>query len=292
MASYEEAFDEDAVEHKITYLPASEFSARELQNLPLLLNGTARRKKTLDSLFPHLANQIYRCREYPHGVYINEFGEVCPNDPRSGLYQIAEGDVCDEEADEDEDEDDDRELVYEDDEEDEDDSETDSVLAYEDDESDAGGDSDWQQDAYDEEAEYATERQNSPRCRKRKRCTEAYLQELKNTVETQARAAELQQQSRREPLLVSKRLKEIERMTACWSALKRQKPQVLMNLDTALYATPPVCTFMFKKRNSAAKNTVFTEWRCETNQLVCLACDTLCPNMPELHTHVCNTHLA
>ncbi len=70
--------------HGTVWLSAEDFCE---EDLPWLLNSTARRKKTLDSLFPHLRGQIYRCKEFPHGVYINDFGEVCPDHPNSGIYQ-------------------------------------------------------------------------------------------------------------------------------------------------------------------------------------------------------------
>jgi len=55
--------------------------------LPYLFNSSSRRKKDMNSLFPHLSNQIYRCREFPHGIYINEYGELCPQDQRTGIFK-------------------------------------------------------------------------------------------------------------------------------------------------------------------------------------------------------------
>jgi len=99
------------------YLPASEFNIR----LPSLFNASRRRTKTASDLFPHLADRLYRCLEYPHGVFINQYGELCPDDPRSGLYQL------DEDEDEDEDnvpeEDEEEEKEQDDEEEEEDDEE-------------------------------------------------------------------------------------------------------------------------------------------------------------------------
>ena len=49
--------------------------------LPILFNSTARRKKTIDNYTApqHMRNTVYRCREFPNGVYINRYGEVCPD---------------------------------------------------------------------------------------------------------------------------------------------------------------------------------------------------------------------
>lgn len=71
----------------------------EDKSLPYLFGAPAnpnsgrthsRRTKTAESLFPHLKDTLYRCKEYPHGIYINSFGQLCPDDSRSGLYQIDE----------------------------------------------------------------------------------------------------------------------------------------------------------------------------------------------------------
>jgi len=83
--------DEDVIEisdgeegdYETIWLKPKEYNTR----LPDLLNCSSRRKKTMDSLFPHLANRIYRCTEFPQGIYINEHGELCPNDKRSGIYK-------------------------------------------------------------------------------------------------------------------------------------------------------------------------------------------------------------
>jgi hypothetical protein len=56
-------------------------------DLPSLLNSSSRRKKTIHDLFPLLADRVYRCKEYPGGVYINQYGEVCPDNKRSGIYR-------------------------------------------------------------------------------------------------------------------------------------------------------------------------------------------------------------
>jgi hypothetical protein len=79
-------------------------SSDEDDELPLLLGGSSSRRKTIETYVApaHLRDTIYRCREYPRGVYINRYGEVCPNDARSGRYQKRprdedEEDVVDEE---------------------------------------------------------------------------------------------------------------------------------------------------------------------------------------------------
>ncbi len=66
--------------------------------LPVLLGGSSRRPKTIENYVapPHLRDTVYRCREYPRGVYINPYGEICPNDHRSGRFQRREHNDIDE----------------------------------------------------------------------------------------------------------------------------------------------------------------------------------------------------
>lgn len=68
----------------VVWLDADEYHV----DLPQLFNSSRRRKKDISSLYPHLAAQVYRCKEFPAGVYISEEGEVLPDDPRSGLYRL------------------------------------------------------------------------------------------------------------------------------------------------------------------------------------------------------------
>ena len=64
--------------------------SEENECLPVLFNGSSRRPKTIDNYIApdKLRNCVYRCQEFPHGVYINVYGEVCPDDRRSGIYQV------------------------------------------------------------------------------------------------------------------------------------------------------------------------------------------------------------
>jgi len=85
----------------IIWLTPEEF---DIKQLTYLFGGSSKRRKDEHSLFPHLKDRIYRCREFPHGIYINKFGELCPKDSRSGVYQEIEPDMqpdsdCDNESD-------------------------------------------------------------------------------------------------------------------------------------------------------------------------------------------------
>lgn len=57
--------------------------------LPTLLGGSSRRPRTLETYRApvEMRNSVYRCKEFPAGVYINNYGELCPSDSRSGIFQ-------------------------------------------------------------------------------------------------------------------------------------------------------------------------------------------------------------
>lgn len=86
-SSHSSDYSDDSLsdnENYVHYLSSQEFYVE----LPVLFNSTRRRKKDKYSLYPQLANKIYRCKEYPHGIYINSYGELREDDPRTGMYQI------------------------------------------------------------------------------------------------------------------------------------------------------------------------------------------------------------
>ena len=55
-------------------------------SLPILLNSTSRRVKTLETYIAprNLRGTVYHCVEFPDGVFINEYGEVCPDHELTG----------------------------------------------------------------------------------------------------------------------------------------------------------------------------------------------------------------
>ena len=57
--------------------------------LPRLFNSTRRRKRDISNFVApdEMRNTVVRSIEFPNGVFINAYGEVKPDDPRSGVYQ-------------------------------------------------------------------------------------------------------------------------------------------------------------------------------------------------------------
>lgn len=102
----EEEGEEGGEEPEYIWLSSAEFHDPGLPYLfgapvnALSTRTHSRRQKTAQSIFPHLADTLYRCKEYPHGIFIDSFGQLCPEDKRSGLYQIDERAAEDDEADE------------------------------------------------------------------------------------------------------------------------------------------------------------------------------------------------
>jgi len=61
-----------------------------------LLSGTSRRKRTVETYVApfNYHGSVIRCREYPDGIYINNRGRMCPNDPRTGSLRPLKSKVC------------------------------------------------------------------------------------------------------------------------------------------------------------------------------------------------------
>jgi hypothetical protein len=75
---------------EIIWLTKKEFKS----DLTTLLAGTSRRPKTISNFVAPeiMRDTVKRCKEFPGGVYINIYGEICPDDPRTGVYRmIAQG---------------------------------------------------------------------------------------------------------------------------------------------------------------------------------------------------------
>lgn len=58
-------------------------------DLPILFNSSSRRKKDASNFIApeRIRDSTYRCKEYPGGVYIDQFGKVCEDDPRTGIFR-------------------------------------------------------------------------------------------------------------------------------------------------------------------------------------------------------------
>ena len=85
--SEESDYDDDCSDHSLE--SSSDDGAwreeDEQENLPTLLNSTRHRKKTIENYIApvHMRETVYRCKEFPNGVYINRQGIVIPDHPQS-----------------------------------------------------------------------------------------------------------------------------------------------------------------------------------------------------------------
>lgn len=239
--------DDDGSDFEVetVFLPGREFTEERVRRLPILLNGTKRRRKTLQSLFLHLADTVYRCQEFPHGVYINRYGEVLPEDKRSGIYQPAPpgsespGPATDEDTGRQSETED--EFEADPDEQDEDDG-------YEDE------DEDEEEDGYGADEE---ERRVALPPAKRRKTThdeEHKIPEqklLEEEMETIDRAVSVQKKFRDNRLRVRKWINEVEKAELVWR--RQMKPlcsNVFLTYDSYLFTSDPGCTFVFRRDRS------------------------------------------
>ena len=76
--------DEDIQESRVIYIHGD-----DTDNLPRLYNESTRFRRAACGRVPsNLWGTVYRCKEYPLGVYIDEYGEVIPDHPMSNMYKI------------------------------------------------------------------------------------------------------------------------------------------------------------------------------------------------------------
>jgi hypothetical protein len=88
----EDVIDDSQSVLEIIWLTKAEFKS----DLTTLLAGTSRRPKTVSNFVAPeiMRDTVKRCKEFPGGVYINIYGEICPDDPRTGVYRmISQGSV-------------------------------------------------------------------------------------------------------------------------------------------------------------------------------------------------------
>lgn len=248
--SHSSEYSDDSLsdnENYVHYLSSQEFYAE----LPVLFNSTRRRKKDKYSLYPQLANKIYRCKEYPHGIYINAYGELREDDPRTGMYQIDDNYVqqCKE---------------YEMSEKEEE---------YEDDLKNSES-SDEEYEEYEEvkkkplnkkrkcDHDNETETVSLPPAKKRPKIDPNILKELKDHESEQLKIIEQEQALLQQRLAERKLIDCVEMWCNTWTQAKKEletnkKNSIVMETDcNIVFSDQPQCTFEFFRKKKK-KNKVY-----------------------------------
>jgi hypothetical protein len=307
-----DSFSDD---EELIYLSDDEFQ----QNLPSLFNSSSRRKKSIDNYVApiNLRNKVYRCQEYPRGVFIDEFGEVCPNDKRSGLfrpnserpeYTTSDQVPHDEpefvaETDDDE-EDDDEEEDYGEGEEDYGEEEEEEEGDDDDDESFVVSDNEEDEDQYEEEEEYYDKESTNNTDEKNEQehqVTEEKAEEeeeedlnreiddLRENNDSMLHYFDNHEKSRKRILRIQKLCRVIEDHIDVWNSVRKTKPnnsRVVISLDSDLHSREnPYCKFIFnfpKKK----KNKVSADFLIDEEIIKCHQCEMTFSNMASLYEHV------
>lgn len=196
------------------------------EQLPALLAGTARRRKTVETYVapPRLCETVQRCREFPSGVYIDRHGRMQPDDPRSGVYRWWSGPAPAERPDPEDEDDDDEE------EEEDDDDEEDPESEFVPDEDDEEESEEEEEDEEEEEEDEDEAEGDSPR---RKRL----LADLERGQRETDATLERDRKRQRQRILSQERIEWTQRVIGEWNALGRSKLRGLdLVFDSNLHA--------------------------------------------------------
>jgi len=81
--SYHESEDDSGYGH-IVWLEEDD----DNDALPPLMNSSKKRQRNMENFraHPRMYGNTHRCKEFPHGVYIDEYGEIQPDHPRSNIF--------------------------------------------------------------------------------------------------------------------------------------------------------------------------------------------------------------
>jgi len=317
VSSYSEYSDEDeSVEEgrpATVWLSPSEYNVADL---PSLLNSTAKRKKTLESLFPTLADRVYRCKEFPGGVYINEFGEACPDDERTGIYKCIGAEAPEDdlpngaeapEGDDDVATEDENDMVH--DSEDEywaqkeaakrkrsygsDDDDDDYVDDDESDDEDTASD-DTESDDTDGEAAPSAATPSTD-------ANVNLLEHLRSITDEQSRRTDLEHQKRLERIRRQKLVRLVEHWSDTWTTLRksafkkqpsngkrRKNESIEMKYEANIVLSEkPECEFEFHK--PFTRTTVTAAMNCTEKSIVC-QCSKSFTDIGQMYKHLDDEH--
>jgi hypothetical protein len=253
------------------------------EKLPILLNSSSRRKKTIETYIApiQLRNTVYRCREFPKGVYINSFGEVCPNDSRSGVYQTDLNtnvkSNCDsddnntdidfdlkDESDFDNDEDEDSEEEEEEEEEDEYSTENDYT--------------DYENEEEDEDYGYEKE-EYKPTKRKK----QSLIEESNNFIDSFKVTNDL----KRKHIKLLKLKNETEKIYKKWKLIKNNKFNMI--LSSNLFCSDPEVIFDFHLKTSK-KNMIEANFNLVTKNIECECGNSKHVSILDHYDHLLESH--
>lgn len=303
----------------IIWLTPSEYDS----SLPALFNSSSRRTKDINSLFSHLSDRIYRCKEFPGGIYINEDGQLCPDDERSGIYKRLDiKKVCKstpddpvvpsshsrkyDEEDGDEDDEGEDEDTSSDEEDDEDDNDEDTSVKR------VRGDDDDDEDYVEEEESTDEESSDSDSASETEKPKEKnvetnekpdLLEHLKKGTEDQSFLHDLERNRRLQRINKQQLLRLIEKWDEQWTMLRKQafrrqvaqpnkrrrNESIEMSYEpNIMLAEIPTCEFEFKK---PTRGTIKAGMNCDLKEIVC-QCEESFKDLKKLYTHLETRHFS
>jgi hypothetical protein len=227
-------------------------------NLPILLNSTSTRKKTLENYVApdNIRSTTYRSKDFPAGIWITPFGKLDPNDPRSGIYKC---------------------LTKKSKTEDEENTDSDPDASEEEQqELDSSSEDDWDAEIDDKEKLNVSESEKKA----------IVVENLKkNEIDTHF---VFQQKSKQNQIRARMLMDATQILVEDWEKLKKKfKNQLTMKFESSLHCEVPAFEMVFTKKESPKP--IKCNFDCKELILRCQCFDTFA-TLPEYVEHVKTSH--
>ncbi len=243
-------------ELKTIWLTYEEFHSN---HLPILLNSTSTRKKTLENYIApeNIRNTTYRSKDFPAGIWITPFGKLDPNDPRSGIYKCLTNKSR---------------HIIEDSDSESDASEVDQKDV------DSSSEDDWDAEIDDKDKLNISEQEKKS----------LVVENLKESASEMDAHFVFQQKSKQNQIRARMLMDATQILVEEWEKLKKKwKKQLTMKFESSLHCEVPIFEMVFTKLQSSKP--IKCNFDCKELILRCQCLDTFA-TLPEYVEHLKTAH--
>jgi hypothetical protein len=228
-------------------------------NLPILLNSTSTRKKTIDNYVApeNIRNTTYRSKDFPAGIWITSSGKLDVNDPRSGIYKCLAQKS--------------QKLVEEPI------SDSDSDASEQEEEEETSSEDDWDAEVDDKEKLNISESEKKA----------IAVEKLKKSASEMDAHFVFQQKSKQNQIRTRTLMDATQILVEDWENLKKKSKDLKMNFESSLHCEVPVFQMIFTKKT--APKPIKCNFDCKELILRCQCFDTFA-TLPEYVTHLKTSH--
>jgi hypothetical protein len=227
-------------------------------NLPILLNSTSTRKKTIDNYVApeNIRNTTYRSKDFPAGIWITSSGKLDINDPRSGIYKCLSQKTKKSE---------------------EPGSESESDASEEEQEEETSSEDDWDAEVDDKEKLNISESEKKA----------IAVEKLKKSASEMDAHFVFQQKSKQNQIRTRTLMDATQILVEDWENLKKKSKDLKMKFESSLHCEVPVFEMIFTKKT--APKPIKCNFDCKELILRCQCFDTFA-TLPEYVTHLKTSH--